>query len=95
MSDYHHAGLVDLPHWAKSLHYPYWRIRVEGRDKKLRRKMYHQIRKEKLKLVEQGFEVDLINAVCRYLVSHREVNAARLEAKIRASNKQLSFKFTY
>jgi hypothetical protein len=94
MNDFHFTGLVDIPAWANGLHYPYWKIRNEGRDTKLRRKMYHKVRKEKVRLVELGYDIDLINAICKYLVSHREVNAARLKAKLRLSDKQLTLKFT-
>lgn len=73
-----HRALAQLPHWANVLHFPYWRIRVEGRNQALRRRCYRVIEKEKLKLVEQGIPIEHVNAVCKYLVNHRESNANNL-----------------
>lgn len=67
---YHNNALIDLPDWALPLHYPYWKIRVEGRDNALRRKYYRQIQKIKLNLAEQGHDVEEIRLICRYLVSY-------------------------
>jgi hypothetical protein len=74
-----HRALAHLPHWANVLHLPYWRIRVEGRNRALRRRCYRIIEKEKLKLVEQGIPVEHVNAVCRYLVNLRETSANNLQ----------------
>jgi len=75
---FRHRASADLPQWAIALHFPYWRIRVEGRNKSLRRRCYRALEKEKLKLVEQGIPIEHINAVCKYLVSHRQSSADKL-----------------
>lgn len=93
MKGFHHNALTDVPAWAKQLEYPYWKIRVEGRNKVLRRKYYRMIRAEKLRLVELGYEIELIDAICKYLISHKQVNAKRLEAKLKSPAQQLSLNF--
>ena len=59
MDGFTHRALTDLPKWADGLKLPYWRIRVEGRNKRLKRKCYREIRTEKLRLVEFGIDADL------------------------------------
>lgn len=76
---FRHRATADLPQWAGVLHFPYWRIRVEGRNATLRRKCYRAIEKEKLKLVEAGIPIEHVNAVCKYLVNHRESSANNLK----------------
>lgn len=93
MDGFTHRALIDLPKWADVLKQPYWRIRVEGRNKRLKRKCYRDIRIEKLRLVELGIDAELINAVCKYLVSHKQVNANRLKAVLETPMKQMSFNF--
>lgn len=77
---YHNNALMHYPAWANDLHYPYWKIRVEGRDQALRRKWYRRIREIKLKLVEKGYDIEEINLICRYLVSHKYKSVDNYEA---------------
>lgn len=93
MDGFTHRAVIDLPEWALALKQPYWRIRVEGRNKVLKRRCYRQIRAEKLRLAELGIEIELIEAVCKYLVSHKQVNADRLKAALESPSKQLSFNY--
>jgi hypothetical protein len=89
LNGFHHRGEVDLPNWAHPLYAPYWRIRVEGRNKALRRKSYRTIEKLKLKLVESGQDVELVEAICRYLVNHRKTSAAAVQNLLNNPNPQL------
>jgi hypothetical protein len=93
MNDFHHRGHVDIPAWAHCLYAPYWRIRVEGRNKALRRKSYRQIEKIKLTLVEQGYDVELINAICRYMVNFRETSAREVQQLLNEPNPQIPLIF--
>lgn len=89
MDDFHHRGMVDLPDWAHPLYAPYWRIRVDGRNKALRRKFYRSVEKLKLKLVENGHDLELVEAICRYLVNHRKTSAAVVQSLLDKPNPQL------
>jgi len=80
---FRHRAIAQLPIWANTLHFPYWRIRVERRNASLRRACYRAIEKEKLRLVEGGIPIEHVNAVCKYLVNHRQSNADNL-AKVLA-----------
>lgn len=84
---------VDLPDWSLNLRGYYWKIRVEGRNKSMRRKYYRYVRAEKLRLVEAGICLRQINAVCKYLVSLKQVNADRLKLVFESDSKQLCFDF--
>lgn len=92
---FNHRSCADVPAWAGALNNYYWRIRVEGRNKALRRKYYRLVRAEKLRLVEAGVPVSQINVVCKYLVSLKQVNAERLQVVLNAEVKQLSFEFYF
>lgn len=70
-----HRALIAIPKWAGNLHFPYWMIRVEGRNQTKRRKYYRAILKEKIRLVESGIPIEHVEAVCKYLVSHKQTNA--------------------
>ena len=70
-------------------------IRVEGRNKAKKRKHYRMVRAEKLRLVEAGVCVLEVNAVCKYLVSLKQVNADRLEVAFSTETKQMSFDFNF
>lgn len=91
---FRHCATACLPHWAGVLHFPYWRIRVEGRNASLRRSCYRAIEKEKLRLVEAGIPIEHVNAVCKYLVSHRQSNADKLAKVLAEPIRQLAFDFT-
>lgn len=71
----------------------YWVIRVEGRNVTKRRRSYRAIKKEKLLLVEAGFHFEHVDAVCKYLVSLKQVNADRLDVILKSEPKQLRLKF--
>ncbi len=90
MFGFHHRGQVDLPLWSRELYAPYWRIRVEGRNKSLRRKSYRQIEIIKLKLVEAGHCPELVNVVCRYLANNRKTSAIEVQRLLLFPNPQLS-----
>jgi hypothetical protein len=93
MLGFTNRACVDLPSWAALLNNYYWRVRVEGRNKALRRKYYRLIRLERLKLLEAGISASQLNCVCKYLVSLKQVNADRLTAELKADSVQLSFNF--
>lgn len=95
-ASYHNNALVELPDWARDLHFPYWKIRVEGRDPALRRRYYRQIRKIKIRLVEQGHDTEEIRLICRYLVSYSYVSRDALvtyQKMTKSKPKQLELAF--
>lgn len=94
MSDFHHRGEVDLPQWAHVLHAPYWRIRVEGRNKTTRRKYYRHVEKIKLDLVERGHDAELVEAICRYLSNLRESSAREVNKLLKHPNPQMRLFFS-
>lgn len=88
-----HRALADVPKWAGNLHFPYWMIRVEGRNTAKRMKYYRAVQKEKLRLVEAGIPIEHIDAVCKYLVSHKQVNADRLKRILNEPIRQMHLNF--
>lgn len=90
---FHNRGGEDLPEWAGLLTNYYWRIRVERRNKVLRRKYYRYVAKEKLRLAEIGIEQTLIIAVCRYLVDFNIVSGRKVKELMSTEPKQLVFDF--
>jgi len=84
MFGFHNRSVADLPPWSNALNNYYWRVRVEGRNKTTRRKFYRLIRAERLRLVELGVDAAQINAVCKYLVSMKQVNADRLHVALQS-----------
>lgn len=95
MLGFTNRACADVPPWAATLNNYYWRIRVEGRNKSLRRKYYRLVRIEKLRLLELGVPLAQINVVCKYLVSLKQVNADRMSIELESDTKQLSFDFYY
>jgi len=93
MHGFHHRAVADLPDWAGDLNNYYWRIRNEGRDKTKRRKYYRRVRAERLRLVEAGICLNKVDAVCKYLVSLKQVNADRMHVALESEPQQLSFNF--
>ena len=85
----HPRGYVDLPAWAQCLSAPYWRIRVEGRNKALRRKYYRQVKKIKLQLVEAGHDQLLVELICRYLSTFSVSSAMAVNDRILESKRQM------
>lgn len=68
---FRHCATACLPHWAGVLHFPYWRIRVEGRNASLRRSCYRAIEKEKLRLVEAGIPIEPVSYTHLFCVCFR------------------------
>jgi hypothetical protein len=94
MYGFKHQPNVETPEWAILLSNYYWRIRNEGRNNVKRRRYYRYIAKEKLRLAESGIDQQLINAVCKYLVSFNVVSGNKLHQLMIAESVQLSFDFT-
>jgi len=92
-SSFHHNAITQIPNWARGLHFPYWMIRVEGRNKTKRRKYYRQVQKEKLRLAESGIPIEHINAVCKYLARHRKSAAEHLKLILSEPIRQLQLPF--
>lgn len=90
MLGFQHRSIISLPTWSYKLSNLYYIIRVEGRDTSKRRKAYRDIQKEKLRLVEAGIDVLDVVAVCKYLVSLKQINADRLKRSITRDKKQLT-----
>ena len=88
-----HRALTDLPKWANNLHFPYWMIRVEGRNQTKRRKYYRAVSKEKLRLVEAGVPIEHVDAVCKYLVNHKQCNADYLKQILSEPVRQMNLQF--
>lgn len=61
--------MSELPDWSGRLTNYYCVIRVERRNKAIRRKYYRKVEKEKLRLAEAGHCQECIILVCRYLSS--------------------------
>jgi hypothetical protein len=93
MYGFTNRAIADVPKWATLLSNYYYRIRVEGRNKSLRRKFYRLVRIEKLRLLESGVPMSQINCVCKYLVSLKQINAERMTIELESDSKQLSFDF--
>ncbi len=93
MDGFTHRSSIDVPDWARLLSNYYWRIRVDGRNKTIRRKYYRKVRAERLRLLESGIPLSHINVVCKYLVSLKQINAERMALELQAEFKQLSFDF--
>lgn len=56
-----------LPPWTRYLCNCYVVIRVDGRNKTVRRRWYRLVEREKLRLACLGINQKQINGVCRYL----------------------------
>lgn len=93
INGFHHRAIAPVPDWAINLKHYYFLIRVCCRNKTTRRKTYRKIRIERLRLTELGYETAQINAVCKYLVSLKQINADRLVIALQARQIQTSFDF--
>lgn len=93
MYGFHHRAVYDLPDWTVRLTNLYWHVRMDARNAARLRKHYRAIRKERLLLVEAGIDVEHVNAVCKYLVSLKQINADRLHSILNTEAKQLSLNF--
>lgn len=78
MHGFKHSAMMDLPDWSGLLRNYYMRLRLERRNPTRRRYWYRAIKKEKFRLLEFGIDWILIDGVCKYLVSLKQVNADRL-----------------
>ena len=81
----------ELPHWTGFLNNYYVVIRVDGRNKAIRRRYYRKVEKEKLRLAEVGYCQDCIRSVCRYLSVKRLAGSLR---PCRLNHSQSYFDFT-
>lgn len=86
---------VDVPLWASKLKQLYWVIRVERHSRVKRRRYYRYVLKEKLRLVEMGYEQELVNAVCRYYCELSIVSGRRLEQVMANPSPQQSLDLGY
>lgn len=59
----------ELPDWSGRLANLYVVIRIENRNKAIRRRYYRMVEKEKLRLAELGHCQDCILLVCRFYSS--------------------------
>lgn len=59
--------MSELPDWSGRLTNYYCVIRVEKRNKAIRRRYYRKVEKEKLRLAELGICQECIRITCRYL----------------------------
>lgn len=57
----------DLPIWSGDLVRLYVVIRVERRNKRVRRQYYRLVEREKLRLAEKGVCQECVRLMCRYL----------------------------
>ena len=86
---------VDVPTWANRLKQLYWVIRVERHSRVKRRRYYRYVLKEKLRLVELGYEQELVNAICRYYCELNVVSGRRLEYVLTNPSPQMGLNFVY
>lgn len=93
MYGFKHRAIANLPIWSNNLKHHYFMVRFNSRNKTTKRKYYKLIEKEKLRLVESGIDYTKINAVCKYLVSLKQINADRLDEVLKHEPRQLCFDF--
>ena len=86
--------MVDLPQWAHNLKNYYVIIRVDGRNKTIRRRWYRKVEKEKLRLAELGVYQPHIKLVARYLASVRYTRCDHINKTLSELQIQLIFDFT-
>jgi len=86
---------VDVPLWADKLKQLYWVIRVERHSRVKRRRYYRYVLKEKLRLVEMGYDQELVNAICRYYCELSIVSGRRLEHILANPNPQKTLELIY
>lgn len=81
---------LTLPDWARNLTNYYVVIRIDGRNKTVRRRWYRKVEKEKLRLAELGVHQPHIIAVARYLSTLNRTAGAKLQKELRELPKQLT-----
>lgn len=80
---------LQLPDWSRNLMNYYVVIRIDGRNKTIRRRWYRKIEKEKLRLAELGVYQPHIIAVARYLSTLNRTVGIKLVKQLREQPKQL------
>lgn len=85
--------LQPIPDWANNLANYYVCIRVDGRNRTLRRRYYRFVELEKLRLAMLGIDQQQIIACCRYLSGLRKRSNNRAAKAMHKENPQLSFNF--
>lgn len=78
-----------LPVWSRNLQNYYVVIRIDGRNKTVRRRWYRKVEKEKLRLAELGIHQPHIIAVARYLSNLKDSSCERLQMSLEAPVAQL------
>ena len=81
----------ELPQWTCLLKNYYVVIRVDGRNKTIRRRYYRKVQKEKLLLAEAGQCQECIRLVCRYLSAKRLTKSLKC---CKLNHTQLNLNFT-
>ena len=86
-----------IPEWCRTLCGYYVVIRVDGRNKSLRRRWYRKVEKEKLRLAELGINQIKIKAMTRYLAAlnntYKRAACIKIEALLEEPEPQLTFDF--
>ena len=85
--------LQRIPDWANNLANYYVGIRVDGRNRTLRRRYYRFVELEKLRLAMLGIDQKQIIAACRYLSGLRKRNNYKASIAMHTIHPQLSFNF--
>lgn len=86
------ADLV-LPDWSKRLQNYYVILRVDGRNKTIRRRYYRAVELEKLRLAELGYCQLQIIGVCRYLSGFNKGAEKRLRQFFDDNQRQAQLPF--
>lgn len=73
---FNQSQYIELPVEFNDLRHLYWHVRVRGRNKTVKHQYYRRIQKERLRLVEAGFDAELVRLACRYYVNFK--NGSRL-----------------
>ena len=85
---------LNLPPWSRYLCNYYVIIRIEGRNKTIRRRYYRAVEKEKFRLACLGINQVQILAVCRYLSKMTNARCRKLKALLNEPITQLTLDFT-
>lgn len=85
---------LTLPPWTRYLCNYYVVIRVDGRNKTVRRRFYRRVELEKLRLAALGINQRQIKGVCRYLSKIDYSACCRVDAHLNEPIYQLELDFT-
>lgn len=83
-----------LPDWSRRLCNYYVVLRVDGRNKTLRRRYYRLVEREKFRLAVLGYCQRLIIALCRFLSDLNRRSYDRVVELLNNPDPQCSFNFT-